>query len=146
MAKVDLLTEHLNMPRFMINVESVGLSPEQFFQLCRDNPDRRIEMTAQKELVIMSPTAQPTSIMNAEITCQLVNWANEDGRGYAFDSNVLFVLRNGARRSGFLLYPPKRQVWIYRLNEASEKLDNPDFVSGDPVLPGFQLNLAKIWR
>ena len=49
MAKLDLLPEHVNMPRITINVESVGLRPRQFFQLCRDNPDRRIELTAQKE-------------------------------------------------------------------------------------------------
>ncbi len=68
MAKVPFLSEHANMPRIMLNVESVGLTPEQFFQLCRDNPETRIELTAQKEIVIMSPTNPITGIPNAEIT------------------------------------------------------------------------------
>jgi Uma2 family endonuclease len=45
MAKVPILAEHVNVPRFMLNVESVGLSPEQFFRLCSDNPDLRLELT-----------------------------------------------------------------------------------------------------
>ena len=75
MAKVPFLSEHVNMPRIMLNVESVGLSPEQFFRLCRDNPEMRIELTAQKEIVIMWPTNMKTGMLNAEITWQLVDWA-----------------------------------------------------------------------
>ena len=56
MAKVPILSKHANIPRIMLNVESVGLTPEQFFQFCRDNPDLRIELTAQKEIIVMSPT------------------------------------------------------------------------------------------
>ena len=37
----------------MLNVESAGLSPKQFFRLCRDNPDLRIELTAQKEIIML---------------------------------------------------------------------------------------------
>src|ERR1044071_9781757 len=99
MARADLLIEHATPLRCVINVESIGLSPEQFFQLCRDNPDTRLEMTARKELVIMSPAGKPTGIMNAEIIRQLANWAHDDGRGYSFDSNTIFNLDNGARRS-----------------------------------------------
>ena len=38
-----------------------------------------------------------------------------------------------------------RQVYIYRPNQAVEILDNPATISGEPVLPGFILNLNKVW-
>ena len=203
MAKVPFLAEHANMPRIMLNVESVGLSPEQFYQLCRDNPDLRLELTAQKEIVIMSPTNSKTGRKNAQITFQLVKWSNEDGTGIAFESSTGFTLPNGAKRApdaswitrprwealtpdqteelapicpdfvlelwspsdifkelqykmieyvangarlGFLIYPPKRQVIVYRPNQSPERLENPLFVSADPELPGFTLDLKEIWE
>src|ERR1700746_2633782 len=99
MAKVSIPIQGANMLRVILNVESVGLSPEQFFRLCGDNPEARLELTARKELIIMSPANSKTGKMNAEITRQLANWAKQDGRGIAFDSNTRFTLPNGAERS-----------------------------------------------
>ena len=31
----------------VLNLQSVGLSPEQFFRLCGDNPELRMELTAR---------------------------------------------------------------------------------------------------
>ena len=45
-------------------------------------------------------------------------------------------IANGAQL-GWLIAPSRRQVHIYRPNAAAETLDNPETVSGDPVLPGF---------
>jgi len=39
----------------LLNVESVGLTPDQFYRLCSDNPELRLELTARKEIVIMPP-------------------------------------------------------------------------------------------
>ena len=132
MAKVPILTEHLNVRRIMLNVESVGLSPEQFFQLCRDNPDLRIELTAQKEIVIMSPTNPFTSMMNAEITYQLVSWAKKDGSGVAFDSNALFTLARGAKRS-------PDASWITKARWKAFKPDPKEYF--DAICPDFVLEL-----
>ena len=46
---------------------------------------------------------------------------------------------------GFLIDRKNRQVYIYRPGVAVECLDHPATVSGDPVLPGFVLDLSKIW-
>ena len=51
MAKLPL-TEDLKTGKFVLNVESVGLRPEQFFRLCGDNPELRPKMTAQKEAAV----------------------------------------------------------------------------------------------
>ncbi|MEQ9484992.1 Uma2 family endonuclease [Coleofasciculus sp. F4-SAH-05] len=46
---------------------------------------------------------------------------------------------------GWLIDRKKRQVYIYRSGVAVECLDNPATVSGESVLPGFILDLSKIW-
>jgi Uma2 family endonuclease len=46
---------------------------------------------------------------------------------------------------GWLIDRKNRQVYIYRPGVAVECLDHPATVSGDPVLPGFVLDLSKIW-
>jgi Uma2 family endonuclease len=52
---------------------------------------------------------------------------------------------NGARL-GWLIDPLEKTVWVYRPNAAVECLDNPESVNGDPVLAGFVLPLARVWR
>ncbi len=51
---------------------------------------------------------------------------------------------NGARL-GWLIAPLKKQVFIYRPNAPVEHLQNPATLSGDPVLAGFTLDLARVW-
>jgi Uma2 family endonuclease len=46
---------------------------------------------------------------------------------------------------GWLIDRKNQQVYIYRPGVAVECLDNPATVSGDSVLPGFVLDLSKIW-
>jgi len=59
MARVPLTAPQVNAGKLVLNAESVGISPEQFYRLCRDNPDLRIEFTARKEIEIMAPTYRP---------------------------------------------------------------------------------------
>ena len=53
-------------------------------------------------------------------------------------------IENGARL-GWLLNPKQRQVEIYRPGFGVEVLENPVEISGEDVLPGFILNLNKLW-
>jgi Uma2 family endonuclease len=46
---------------------------------------------------------------------------------------------------GWLIDRKRQRVYVYRLGVSVECLDNPASVSGDPVLPGFVLDLSKIW-
>ncbi len=46
---------------------------------------------------------------------------------------------------GWLIDRKQRQVYIYRPGKPEECLDNPASVSGESVLPGFVLNMSKIW-
>jgi Uma2 family endonuclease len=54
-------------------------------------------------------------------------------------------LDNGARL-GWLFDPPNRVVYVYRPNQPVERLENPPTISGEPVLPGFVLDLQRIWE
>ena len=51
---------------------------------------------------------------------------------------------NGAQL-GWLIDPVRQQVFIYRPDLPVEQLDKPESVSGEPLLPGFRLDLREIW-
>lgn len=46
---------------------------------------------------------------------------------------------------GWLIDRSQRQVYIYRPEMPIDVLENPTTLSGDPVLPGFELDLNEIW-
>lgn len=54
-------------------------------------------------------------------------------------------IENGAQL-GWLIDPYKRRVYVYRPNAPMERFDQPESVSGDPVLPGFVLPVAGLWQ
>src|SRR2546422_10755143 len=82
--------------RITLNVRNVGLTDDQFDRLCCDNRDLRIEMTAEKELIIMSPTCPETDRKNAKITQRLGTWAEQDGTWVFVRSWAIFTLAYGA--------------------------------------------------
>ena len=53
-------------------------------------------------------------------------------------------LANGARL-GWLLDPQSRRAWVYRPGAPPQELAAPETLAGDPVLPGFVLDLREIW-
>ena len=185
-----------------LSVRALKLTDEQFAQLCRENPELRLELTAKRELVIMPPTGSETGLRNGRITYLLVAWADKDGTGISFDSSTGFTLSNGAIRSpdaswiqrekwealtkdqregfaplcpdfvielrsrtdllpdlhaklqeyidngarlGWLVDPLDKRVYVYRPDQPIEVRDNPVSVSGDPVLPGFELQMKELW-
>ncbi len=78
-----------------------ALTVEVFQALAAGNRDLRLEMTARRELEIMSPCGSETSEKNLDLSSQLWNWTKEKGRGlgHAYDSSGGFILPNGATRS-----------------------------------------------
>lgn len=78
---------------------TIDLSDEQFYELCRNNPDIRFEQTAKGELIIMPPTGGETGNRNFNLTAQLGVWVEADGTGLGFDSSTAFKFPNGATRS-----------------------------------------------
>ena len=62
----------------------------------------------------------------------------------ALQEKMQEYMANGAQ-FGLLLDPKSKQAYVYRPNQTVERLDNPQTIAGDPVLPGFVLDLKDIW-
>ncbi len=122
------VTAELSVP-FKLNVQATQLTEEQFTRLCQENPELRIELTAQQELVIMPPTGSETGRRNSTLTQRLANWAETDGTGIVFDSSTLFTLPNGAKRSPDVSWV-KKERWGVLTREQREGFAPlcPDFV------------------
>jgi Uma2 family endonuclease len=54
-------------------------------------------------------------------------------------------MANGARL-GWLLDPKKRHVYVYRPGAPVERLEDPATLAGDPVLPGFVLDVQRVFE
>ncbi|MBD2426713.1 Uma2 family endonuclease [Phormidium sp. FACHB-1136] len=66
-----------------------------------------------------------------------------DGLSLLQDKMVEYM-DNGAQL-GWLIDRQQRRVYIYRPRGVSETMADPTILSGDPVLPGFTLDLSRIW-
>ena len=98
MARAPLTREEVAPAKLVLNVETVGLTEEQFFRLCSDNRDLRMELTAQKELIIMPPAGFKSSWRNNVLSTRLTIWAEHDGTGLVCDSSAGYRLPNTAIR------------------------------------------------
>ena len=192
------------MTAITLNLNSIiKLTSEQFYQLCEENPELKLERNANGELIVMPPTGGETGKRNLTAGAQLWTWNEQTELGEAFDSSTGFTLPNKADRSpdaswveksrwsaltpeqrekfiplcpdfvielvspsdslkktqekmqeymengcrlGWLINRKKREVQIYRPGQDVEVLQSPLTLSGENVLPGFVLNLQKIWN
>ena len=192
------------MTAITLNLNSiVKLTSEQFYKLCEEHPELKLERNAKGELIVMPPTGGETGKSNSKFNLQIGLWNEQTELGEAFDSSTGFTLPNGADRSpdvswveksrwealtpeqrdkfiplcpdfaieflspsdslkktqekmqeymengcrlGWLINRKKREVEIYRPGQAVEVLQSPLTLSGEDVLPGFMLNLQKIWN
>ena len=53
-------------------------------------------------------------------------------------------IANGVRL-GWFIDPIDKRVYVYRPGQPSETADDPVTLSGDPVLPGFVLQVRELW-
>ncbi|MBD0340772.1 MAG: Uma2 family endonuclease [Microcoleus sp. Co-bin12] len=192
------------MTAITLNLNSIiKLTSEQFYQLCEENPDLKLERNANGELIVMPPTGGETGKTNSKFNLQIGLWNEQTELGEVFDSSTGFTLPNKADRSpdaswveksrwsaltpeqrekfiplcpdfvielvspsdslkksqekmqeymengcrlGWLINRKKREVEIYRPGQDVEVLQSPLTLSGENVLPGFVLNLQKIWN
>jgi Uma2 family endonuclease len=60
------------------------------------------------------------------------------------EDKMIEYIANGALMA-WLIDPLKRRVYVYRPDRKVDILEDPDTVSGDPELPGFELNVRELW-
>jgi Uma2 family endonuclease len=118
------------MTTYSINFNPIyQLSDEQFYQLCRHNPDLKFERKQSGEIIIMSPTGGETGNRNAEIVGEFVIWNRQKKLGKVFDSSTCFKLPDGGDRSPDVAWV-QQEKWDTLTTEQKEKFPPlaPDFV------------------
>ena len=129
MARVPLTEQQVGEEWMILNLENVAFSDEQFVELCLDNRDLRFELTAQKELVVMTPPGPRTGRPNSIICTDLEIWSRANGTGITVATGTIFALPNGAKRGPDASWF-RRERWDVLSSEEQDKLPIlcPDFV------------------
>ena len=94
--------QSLNTKPLLVDVSRVNLhniSHTDFETICEDNPDLRLELSANGELLTMAPAGYEISEKNADLTIELGIWNRIKKQGRVFDSSGGFTLPNGAIKS-----------------------------------------------
>ena len=185
-----------------LNLSSLKLTDEQFYQLCITNPEQPLELTSEGVLIVMPPVGGESGNREADLLIDLGIWNRQTQRGKVFSSSTVFKLPLGSQRSpdaawvelsrwnalsaedrskfpplapdfvielrsrtdklsdlqdkmleyrdngvrlGLLINPQDRIVEIYRIDRAIEVIESGNSIDCDNVLPGFSLDLTKIW-
>jgi Uma2 family endonuclease len=196
------LAESMVLEPLLLDLSTLHLTDEQFYQVCLANPEQRLELTSTGVLIIMSPMGGESGSYELELGTDLTIWNRRTELGKVFSSSTVFRLPLGGQRSpdaawversrwealtpeqrrkfppiapdflielrsatdsldkleakmveyrengvrlGLLINPQDQQAEIYRLGQDVEVLQSPVTVSGEEVLPGFVLDLTRIW-
>jgi Uma2 family endonuclease len=88
----------LTLP-LVLETTEVHLTDEQFYQLCRSNPDLTIERSAKGALIVMTPVGGDGGSYEMDLGGELYLWNKQSVQGKVFSSSTLFKLPNGGDRS-----------------------------------------------
>ncbi|AFZ54507.1 Uma2 family endonuclease [Cyanobacterium aponinum AL20118] len=123
------------MTAYTINFDVIStIDDEKFYQLCRHNPELKLEKNQKGELVIMSPTGGETGKKNSELNADFVIWNRQKKLGYIFDSSTCFKLPKGSNRSPDVAYIQKER-W--------DNLKEEERIKFPPLAPDFVLELIS---
>jgi Uma2 family endonuclease len=118
----------------LLNTRSITLrvTHEEFEKLCIDNPDLRLELMANGELIVMAPAGWESSEKNGDLFGAVWTWNRQTQLGRVFDSSGGFTLPNGAVRSPDV-------TWI----EKSKLTNIPAGIKFPEVVPDFVIELRS---
>ena len=119
-----VLTEALT-----IDISTLHLTEVQFYALCRSNEALRFELTAQGELIVMSPVGGESGNREAGLNAKVWIWNEQTQLGQVFSSSTIFQLPSGAKRSPDVAWVAQAR-WLSLTPEQREKFPPiaPDFV------------------
>ena len=196
-------TSPVNTQPLLLDVSTTTLTvtPEQFVSLCLKNPDLRLELTPNRELIVMVPTLPISGKRNGDLSGQVWYWNRQTELGEAFDSSTgydfsavdggmpspdsswieksrlegvsfekffsiapdfvielrsssdnlkptqekMLVYQQVGVRMGLLIDPQKKRVEIYRPGQEPEILEAPSSIDCNELMPGFILDMSRIW-
>ncbi len=203
MTVATVKSQVVNTQSLLLNVINTTLTvtSEQFHRLCIDNPDLRLELTPNQELIVMPPTLPITGERNGDLSGQVWYWNRQSNLGKAFDSSTgydftaldggqlspdaswieksrlegislekffsiapefvielrsssdnlkpiqekMMIYQRVGVRLGLLINPKNQQVEIYRQGQEVEILAAPTSIDCSEVMPGFSLDMSRIW-
>ncbi len=124
----------LDIGPVLLRLEKGRFTSADFEFFAAENPDLRLEMNKEGEMIVMMPVGFSGSRRNGKLTARLVNWAEEDGSGIAVDATAGFTLPNGAERS-------PDAAWVRReLLAALTEAEQEKFL---PLCPDFVVELRS---
>ena len=107
---------------------------EEFFELCRNNPDARIEQDQYGNINVMSPVSYNSGNFEAEILGDLIIWNRKTKLGKPFSPSTLFVLPDGQKRM-------PDAAWIS--NEKHNKLPPEEREQFAAIVPDFVIEVRS---
>ncbi|HRI61358.1 MAG TPA: Uma2 family endonuclease [Saprospiraceae bacterium] len=117
-----------------LTLEGTGMTDEEFYVFCMENPELRIERNAHGKIIVMPPTNSETGRYNSKIHIEIGIWNKNSKLGETFDSSTGFKLPNGADRS-------PDTAWI--ANERWDALPAEQKRKFAPIVPDFVLELRS---
>jgi Uma2 family endonuclease len=111
----------------------LNVTSEQFDRLCADNPDLRLELTPNRELIVMAPASGESSEKNGDLLIDVGIWNRQTSLGRVFDSSggYDFTALGGGK-------PAPDVSWIER-----SRLEGVKLVGFIPVVPDFVIELRS---
>ena len=111
-----------------------GMTDDEFFRFCQDNPDLRLERNRHGEIIIMSPSGTRSGNRSGRIFGALYVWNENHLLGEVFDSSTGFRLPDGSVLSPDAAWVP-RADWEALSREEQEKFA--------PICPAFLVELKS---
>jgi Uma2 family endonuclease len=135
MAINTVLTTPTDSPPLLINISNTTLTvtPAQFHRLCIDNPDLRLELTPNRELIVMAPAGGESSEKNGDLFLEVGIWNRQTNLGRTFDSSCGYDF---TAFGGGQLSPDVS--WIEK-----SRLESVNIVGFIPVVPDFVIELRS---
>ena len=129
------LVEPIDRHPLLLDVSNAVLqvTPDQFDQLCQDNPDLRLELTKEGELIVMAPAGGESSGRNSDLTTDVNLWNRQTNLGRVFDSSCGydFIALGGGKLSPDVSWIEKSRL---------EKVSLKGFI---PIVPDFVIELRS---
>jgi Uma2 family endonuclease len=118
-----------------LNIADVRLrvTPEQFDRLCELNPDLRLEVNRDGELIVMPPTGGDTGERNSNLNADIVIWNRQTTLGRVFDSSTGFNFTAFGGKN-----PSPDVSWVER-----SRLEGVDTSGLIPIVPDFVIELRS---
>jgi Uma2 family endonuclease len=117
-----------------ISDTTLTVTPEQFDLLCINNPDLRLELTPNLELIVMAPAGGESSEKNGDLSGQIWYWNRQTNLGRAFDSSggYDFTAFGGGK-------PAPDASWVEK-----SRMEGVNIVGFIPVVPDFVIELRSL--